>query len=98
MQHFYFLEQFAKELVKSGQWKKNKKSQLKKLLKTDWCPELTDPENGKVKLNCDRGFARTAKYSCNEGYQLQPKDCEKRQCLCNRTWSGEAPKCVAGNN
>ena len=91
-----FLDRYAKMLIDDGLYKPKKKKKLLKALGNRWCPEPSI-DNGNVELTCGRGFAQTAKYTCNVGYQLTPKTSEERLCLGNRTWSGEAPECVPGN-
>ena len=54
--------------------------------------------HGAVIIN-ETTLLSTAKYKCDTGYQLLPKEgsCE-RTCLDNGEWSGQDPKCVPGKS
>ena len=52
--------------------------------------------NGKEKYRCSCGFGQMAKYSCNDGFVLVPKECKKIVCRWNQNWSGkDDPSCKA---
>lgn len=50
------------------------------------CPELSDPENGKVFV-----FDKSAVYTCNTGYTLVGSPL--LQCV-SEQWIGQPPTCV----
>lgn len=56
------------------------------------CGNLTDPENGMVRVSGTLE-GDTAEYSCIEGYELS-ENCT-RICGPNETWSGEEPTCIS---
>ena len=57
------------------------------------CSSLSSPDNGLVEFN-DTRIGSVAVYSCAFGYQLSTTSNE-RECLSNRTWSGDEPICIS---
>lgn len=55
------------------------------------CPELSNPENGMVKLTGERTVGSQAWYLCNPGYILVGS--ESRTCQDNLQWTPEVPTC-----
>lgn len=54
------------------------------------CGPLSEPENGKVRVN-ETSFTSKALYVCSDGYSLIGDDV--RICQSNATWSGIKPIC-----
>ena len=56
------------------------------------CPALTNPTGGSVTAPAAPVFEDEAVYSCNPGYELSGYN--RRCCLSDGQWSGDAPTCV----
>ena len=59
------------------------------------CPNLTQPDNGKI--NCslgDDGFRDTCSFTCNTGYDVIGSF--TRICQINGTWNGIETNCSRG--
>ena len=59
------------------------------------CPDLVDPENGKVVMtgnSVENTVGDTAVYSCDDGYSLSGVDMVI--CLEDGQWSDHPPTCV----
>ena len=56
------------------------------------CPTLTNPTGGSVTVPAAPVFEDEAVYSCNPGYELSGYN--RRCCLSDGEWSGDAPTCV----
>ena len=54
------------------------------------CPDLMDPDNGRVDYETQVGSSAT--YTCNTGYQLIGTS--TRTCQSDGTWSGSDPTCT----
>lgn len=55
------------------------------------CPSLSSPSNGRVRVS-GRTPGSEARYSCNEGYQLEGS--VTRRCLNEGVWSSQEPICI----
>ena len=55
------------------------------------CPELRNPENGRVKMMQSRGVGAKVWYICNAGFRLVGS--ETRTCQRNLKWAPAAPGC-----
>ena len=59
-------------------------------LTPDMCPELSDPENGRVELN-GTSVGDTATFTCNEGYELD--GAQVLTCQEGGNWDNPLPMC-----
>ena len=62
------------------------------------CPELDNPENGRVLLTAGRGVGARASYSCNSGFRLRADDVITRECGADGRWINPEPQCIREQN